>query len=261
MLKSEIIAEITAFYTIVGTPLEATSSDEHVPSTIRTYSIIVYETGLSEVSKKPVLKNKYINFIVYNEAQIGEAAYYADDELINAVNADITGTGTLANVHKMYISESMRGRVQAAVAFSAQDILNESIPETLLTSNANSGQKIVVVTSGFLFWIGKVVIIQDDNHYEEATIFEIAGNTLTLSQNLTYSYTTSANGAVRYLNDTERQQWAANALLNPDAFTLSMTSLVAMSSTIQSLGGLASDNDIKTVVNSFVNKIASASYL
>jgi len=59
----------------------------------------------------------------------------------------------------------------------------------------------------------------------------------------------------------ERQQWAVNALLSPSAFTLSMTSLVSLNATIQAAGGLATDNDIQFVVNSYISKLAAASYL
>lgn len=261
MTFNEIVAEITAFYDYVGTPFLSTSSDQHVPDTLTNWSMIVYETGLSEVNKKPVIRSKYVNFVVFNYGDAGEEAYYADEEPTNTVNTDITGTGTLEDVHKVYISESIRGRVQAAVAFSAQDVLNESLPQDDLASNAASGQNVVVVTKGFMFWPGKVIIVKDNNNYEEATILNVVGNTLTLTQNLTNSYTTSADGIVSYLNDTERQQWAANALLNPDAYTLSMTSLVAMDPTVQAAGGLVSDAQIGIVVDSFINKIASASYL
>jgi hypothetical protein len=130
-----------------------------------------------------------------------------------------------------------------------------------LASNAASGQNIVIATKGFMFWPGKVIVMKDDNNYEEATILNVIGNTLTLTQNLTNTYTTAANGIISYLNDTERQQWAANALINPDAYTLSMTSLVAMDPTVQAAGGLVTDVQIDTVVDSFINKLAAASYL
>jgi hypothetical protein len=261
MTFNELVADIALIYDYVGVPFLTTSSDSHVPDTLTTWSVIVYETGLSEVNKKPVISSKYVNFVVYLYGDPGEEAYYADTEPVNTVNSDITGTGTLEDVHKLYVSESIRGRVQAAVAFSAQDVLNESLPMDTLASNAASGQNIVIATKGFMFWPGKVIVMKDDNNYEEATILNVIGNTLTLTQNLTNTYTTAANGIISYLNDTERQQWAANALINPDAYTLSMTSLVAMDPTVQAAGGLVTDVQIDTVVDSFINKLAAASYL
>jgi hypothetical protein len=259
--KAELIAQIQAMYEIVGTPFETASTDEHVPELVNSYSVIVYESGLSETNKLPVLRSKYIDFIVYNEFLPGESAYYVSDEPTNDVNKDITSTGTLGDIHRMYVSEDLRGKVQAAIAISAQDILNEPMPYELLTSDANSGQNTITVNSSNIFWIGKTILLYDTLSSEELTIIGISGNNLILSSNLVNSYTTARTATARYLNNAERQQWATNALINPDAFTLCMTSLVSLDPTIQAAGGLATDNSIRTVVNSFINKVAAACYL
>lgn len=261
MTFNELVADISAIYDYVGVPFITTSSDSHVPGTLTTWSVMVYETGLSEVNKKPVINSKYINFVVYLYGDPGEEAYYADAEPTNTVNSDITSTGTLDDIHKMYISEELRGRVQAAVAISAQDVLNESMPFELLTVDAADAQNSVTVASHNIFWIGKTVLLFDSQNSEEHTILGINGDTLIFDSNLVHSYTVSNGATVRYLNNAERQQWATNALINPDAFTLCMTSLVSLDPTIQAAGGLATDNDIRTVVNSFINKVASACYL
>jgi len=256
MLKSEIIAEITAYYTVVGVPFLATSSDQHVPATIHNYSMIVYETGFSEKNKKPVLKSKYVNFIVYDEGGGSEAAYYADDELVNEVNADVTGDNSLISINKIYSSEMIRRRVQAAVSKSAQDVLNEALTSSLLTENANSDQKNVVVASGSLFWVGKIVTISDTIASESATIASISDNTLTMEQNLVNSYMTANGAKVTFVDNKERQRWAINSIIDPDAYTLSMTNFVALNPTIQATGGLATDNDIQFIVNSYISKLA-----
>lgn len=258
--KAQLIAEIQSFYDYVGIPFMNQSSDEHIPSNIHNYSVVVYETGLSEKNKKPVLRSKYINFIVYEEGEVSEAAYYADDELKNEIDLDITSAGTLSDIHKMYVSEPLRGRVQAAIAKAAQDVLNEAVPFSNIASSASSGQKNVIVVNSTGFWIGKVVLIYDNGNSEQNTIVSINSNTLVMSTDLINSYN-SETGVVRFLDNVERQQWAVNALLNPDAFTLSMTSLISLNSTIQSAGGLATDNDIQNVVNSYITKLAAASYL
>lgn len=259
--KAQLLADLATIYEIVGIPFETTSTDEHVPGEIRTYSVIVYEAGLSEINKKPVLSSKYISFIVHNESLPEEAAYYIDNEPFNDVNKDVTSTGSLSDIHKMYASVDLRGKVQAAIAISAQDVLNETMPYELLTSNANSGQNTITVNSSNIFWIGKTVLLYDTSSSEELTIVGISGNNLIFNSNLVNSYTTARTATARYLNNAERQQWATNALINPDAFTLCMTSLVSLDPTIQSAGGLATDNNIRTVVNSFINKVASACYL
>lgn len=67
---------------------------------------------------------------------------------------------------------------------------------SLLTSNAASGQKDVVVADGSKFDEGDRVKIYDDSAYEWNKIASIAGNTLTMENNLANTYTTAANGAV-----------------------------------------------------------------
>jgi hypothetical protein len=258
--KAQLLSEIESMYPYIGVPFETTSSDEHVPSEAKTYSVMVAETGNSEKSKKPVTNFKYVNFIVYNEGAPQEEAYYTDNEPINEVNKDLTGNNSLEAIHRIYVSEYMRGRVQAAVAKAAQDILNESIPETILTSNANSGQNIIYVQSPYIFWSGKEIIIKDNLNSEIAVVDTIGSNYITVTQNLTNSYTTANNAIVKYKDNKEREYWAATALLNPDTFTLSMTNLVALNPTVQSQGGLATDNDIQFIVNSFINKIARIIY-
>ncbi len=66
-------------------------------------------------------------------------------------------------------------------------------PDTTLASNANSGQADIVVTSATGFTVGMVIVIRDTAHFEPRTIQGIVGTTITLTQNLTYSYTTAAS--------------------------------------------------------------------
>jgi hypothetical protein len=261
MTKSELLAEIAAFYDYVGTEYVVNSSDEHESPTMTYYNIIVYETGLSEKNKKPVLKSKYIGFVVYDEGGGSEAAYYIENELTNEVNKDITTTGSLSDIHKIYISDDMRGRVQAAVAKAAKSILNESYTSSLLTVDASSAQADVTVTDGSLFWVGKEVVISDTSNSEDAIIKSISSNVLTMEEDLTNSYATADGAIVTFKDNIEREQWAANALLNPDTYTLSMVDLISLDSTVQSSGGTAADSTIENIIESFINRIALISYM
>ena len=260
LTKAQIISEITSFYDYVGTPFLVESSDSHLPSTVNNYSVVVCETGNSEKSVKPVIQQKYINFCVYDEGGAGESAYYVGDEIKNDVDADITGDSSLYAINKMFTSEELRKRVQAAVAKSAQDIFNEANPNSLLTSGADASQKNVAVTLGSIFWPGKTVVISDSSNSEDAVIASINTNTLTMTNNLTNSYTVANGAKVTYKDNMERQQWASNAMLSPDVYTLAMTSFVSLNPTIQAAGGAATDNDIQYVVNSNITKLAQISY-
>jgi hypothetical protein len=198
---------------------------------------------------------------VYHEGLGDESAYYTDGELINEINADFTGDGSLNAINKASTSPELQKRVQAAVAKAAQSVLTESLPNSLLASDAANAQDVVVVANGSLFWVGKNVIISDSQHSESNTIAAVSVNTLTMSSNLQHSYTVANGGVVTFVNNNERLKWAAGALLNPDQYTLAMTSFVAQNSTVQTNGNASTDVQVQTVVNSFVSKLAAASTL
>lgn len=81
-----------------------------------------------------------------------------------------------------------------------------------------------------------------------------------MASNLTNSYTVGNGAKVTFKDNNERNQWAANAILSPDVYTLAMANFVALNSTIQVAGGEATDNDIQVVVNSNINRLAVANY-
>lgn len=261
MTKADLIAEITSFYDYIGTPFEVTSSDEHMPSSMTSYSVIVFETGLSEASKKPVLKSKYINFIVYDEGGGSEAAYYIEDELKNDVNTDFTGDDTLISESKIYESDELRKRVRSAIMNAAQTIFEESIPSSDLTSNAGASQKVVNVVDGSIFVVGMAVIIADNVDSESNTIGAISTNALTMINNLSHTYTTANDAYVSASDNDDRRKWAANALLDPEQYTLAMTAFAALDSTVQSSGNSVSDSTIQSIVDNNITRIASASNL
>lgn len=259
--KAELISEIQAFYEIVGTPFENNSSDEHVPEDINPYSVIVYEVGLSEKTKKPVLNSKYINFIVYDEYGPGEAAYYIEDEPTNDVNKDFTGDDSLLSISKIFDSVQLRKRVRSAIMKAADSIFDESLPSSLLSASANTGQKLVNVVDGSIFVVGLSVTIADNVNSETNTIASISTNELTMLNNLSHTYTTGNDGYVAATNNDDRRLWAAHALTNPDQYTAAMTAFVALDSTVQSNGNSVSDSAIQTVVDNNVTKLATASNL
>lgn len=92
--------------------------------------------------------------------------------------------------------------IPSNVEFELQGTLKIATAVTsLLTATASSGQAIVAVADGTKFFVGQWVTVVDDNrdvHYtlrygDGATILTIDGNNITLSRNLTYTYTTAAN--------------------------------------------------------------------
>ena len=65
-----------------------------------------------------------------------------------------------------------------------------------LTSDAASGQKDCVVGDGSKFSAGDLVKIKDDNAWEYNEVASVAGNTVTMVNNLANTYTVAANGKV-----------------------------------------------------------------
>jgi hypothetical protein len=87
---------------------------------------------------------------------------------------------------------------EEAPSMTNQEILSAIFKwsTSLLTANAASGQKDVVVADASEFSEGAGITIIDSNHSEACTIDSIAGNTLTMVDNLTYTYTTVAYAEV-----------------------------------------------------------------
>jgi hypothetical protein len=243
------------------TARETTSTDTSIPNSIKTYEILVYQTGLSEKSKKPVLTSKYVNFIVHDEGEAGEAAYYIANELSNEVNSDFTGDDSFISISKIFESPELRKRVRSAIMSAAQSIFVEAIPSSLLTGNANTGQPVVNVVNGSLFVPAQAVIIADSVASETNTIGSIATNALTMVNNLAHTYTTANDAYVSGANNDARRLWAANALLDPDKYTLAMMAFVATDATVQSSGNAVTDTVIQGIIDANVTKIATASNL
>jgi hypothetical protein len=65
-----------------------------------------------------------------------------------------------------------------------------------MTQNASAGQKDVTVADGSKFQAGFPVEIKDDAHSEWNTVASIAGNVLTMQNNLAYTYYVAKNGKV-----------------------------------------------------------------
>ena len=67
---------------------------------------------------------------------------------------------------------------------------------SVLTSDAASGQKDCVVVDGSEFSSGMLVKIKDDNAWEYNEVDSVAGNTVSMVNNLANTYTVAANGKV-----------------------------------------------------------------
>lgn len=78
-----------------------------------------------------------------------------------------------------------------------------------MAANANTGQKDVTVSDGSDFLADNVVTITDDNASEQNVIDSIAGNVLTMKQNLVNNYTTADNGEV---NGNSEFRWIPNTI-------------------------------------------------
>ncbi len=70
------------------------------------------------------------------------------------------------------------------------------VGSSLLTGNANAGQKDVAVSDATVFAANDYVILIDNNGSEVCKIASIAVNTLTMESNLVNNYTTAANAKV-----------------------------------------------------------------
>lgn len=165
---------------------------------------------------------------------------------------------SLLDVYNLQANGEFRARVASAVAKASYDILNEGLPNSALYADATSGQKNVLVLNINNFWNGKVVVVSDNTHSEDSTITSmvVGSGTLTMANNLLYSYTVAGGGKVTFKDDNERKNWAESALEDPDTESTKMLWTVVQNATIQSSGLASTDNDIQFVVNSNVNYFA-----
>jgi len=143
----------------------------------------------------------------------------------------VTSGAALGDVRKIYNSEKEGGFIYPELAFSgapasasayqvwkadpynvveAINRATESIYDKLfkpiiftklgyddLASNANAAQADVVVSDGSRYWVGQPCTLKDSTYTESCTVSSISSNTITMTANLTYSYTT-ADDAVLY---------------------------------------------------------------
>ena len=68
--------------------------------------------------------------------------------------------------------------------------------QELIDSDAGSGQKNVTVADGSSFQVGQHLCVRDDTHWEVNIIASIAGNVLTMENNLANTYEGTDNGRV-----------------------------------------------------------------
>jgi len=112
----------------------------------------------------------------------------------------ITCTATFADswdISDIFIYES-----DGAISGISEGTLTEHLPLNCskMSANAASGQAEITVKEGWRFSEKDDVVVGDDNAEEYRTVSSVTGNVITLTANLTNSYTTAANGLVLNLD-------------------------------------------------------------
>lgn len=184
------------------------------------------------------------------KVELQDARYWVQEPINTKDKSLVVTGGQLSLINRIYSDADMRKRVQGSLGKAARNIINEALPSSAITADATSGQKNVTVASGTTFWEGKIVVVSDDLSSEDATVASIAGNTLTMEDNLTNSYTTVNNGEVTFKDNSERVSWASDCLKNVDNHLDVFMWFIALNATVQSNGGAASDSDIDWIVSS-----------
>lgn len=121
MNKSGILEDITNNLVsgyIIGDEVCLETTDK-----VKWYQVNVFETGYTQ-DKKPTATKRNINFYVYNEGGVDEAAYYYRRDYHNSVNDDISGA-TLYSKYSIYNSDFLRKRTTSAIGQASYDIINE----------------------------------------------------------------------------------------------------------------------------------------
>lgn len=125
-----------------------------------------------------------------NLAKEGYTTFYVD----GAKGSDLHDGGSWVQAFKT---------IQHAVDESESwaKVFIRSLNNATATTNTAAGQKDVKVSSGTGFSVGDVVLIRDDNKSERATVAAIVDTILTMANDLSNTYQTSANAAVYCVYD------------------------------------------------------------
>jgi parallel beta-helix repeat protein len=119
-----------------------------------------------------------------------------DNSNYNTVSSNIVNDNSQSSINAqagIYLSNSSTHNVIS----SNQANDTQTGLTSLLTSNANSGQAIIFVADATIFYIGQLLTISDSGHSESVVVSSIdTGSKITLTANLTNSYTTAATASI-----------------------------------------------------------------
>ncbi len=117
----------------------------------------------------------------------------AGDDYVRVANVDYFDVGDYVTLGSV---------VYFGVEIKTIERIVDAGDNSLLTGDANSGQKVVNVADGSKFTVGDVVTISDDTpQTEDNRIASISTNQLTMENNLAHTYTTAQNALVTQIDD------------------------------------------------------------
>jgi len=167
-----------------------------------------------------------------NKKSVGEVTSITQE---NRLIASISGLYTKAIVLAMRIGTSVAlGTLLGKQTTSGLYV--KFYEQSDMASNSASGQKDIVVDDSSQFRAGDVITVKDDSASESKTIDSIASatDTITVTVNLTNSYTTAANGLVILADGS---QLPADVVILQDTHQ-----------------DIASDLEVSVIVNGIVNE-------
>ena len=204
------MAGITAFCEIAWTnnPFDATPTYVDVSSDLLNYNIKrgrQYEIDLFEAGEATItLLNHAGDYWPDNGASI----YDPNVTIGKRVRIKVAYNGTTYVRYVGYIEAytpqwglqglldpRMELKCGDALSLIARVVMNAPTDASLLTGTATGGTKIVPVTNGALYAAGQVGVLSDTTPQSETCVIaSIAGNTLTMRDNLVNTYTVAATG-------------------------------------------------------------------
>lgn len=129
MTKAELVASLSqAPFNYIGIGTPENPNNEGEVNGITKYIINVFEIGKSQPNQQPTGYRKNITFYVYNEGDVGEAAYFELVEPSNASDTDVAATSAPnagASYSIIYTSTELKKRTLGFMIKATTAIFNE----------------------------------------------------------------------------------------------------------------------------------------